>query len=98
MLVVCVEFEIEPSQTDVFMAAVRINAEQSFHQEVGCQQFDVCQDRQFPNSVFLYEVYDDEVAFEKHKLTLHYGAFNQAIDGMVVNKSIRLFNLDSQNR
>lgn len=98
MLVVCVEFEIETSQADVFMAAVRTNAEQSFHQEVGCQQFDVCQDRQFPNSVFLYEVYDDEVAFEKHKLTLHYVAFNQAIGGMVVNKSIRLLNLDSQNR
>ena len=52
MFVVCVEFEIEPGQTDVFMAAVRTNAEQSFNQEVGCQQFDVCQDRQFPNSIF----------------------------------------------
>ncbi|MEC8109148.1 MAG: putative quinol monooxygenase [Pseudomonadota bacterium] len=98
MLVVCVEFEIEPGQTDVFMAAVRINAERSFHQEAGCQQFDVCQDRQFPNSVFLYEVYDDEVAFEKHKLTRHYGAFNRAIGGMFLNKSIRLLNLDSQYR
>ena len=98
MFVVCVEFEIELGQTDVFMAAVRKNAEQSFYQEVGCQQFDVCQDRHFSNSVFLYEVYDDEAAFEKHKLTKHYGAFNQAIDGMVVNKSIRLLNLDSQNR
>ena len=98
MLVVCVEFEIEPGQTDVFMAAVRTNAEQSFNREVGCQQFDVCQDRKFSNSVFLYEVYDDEAAFETHKLTLHYGAFNRAIGGMVVNKSIRLLNLDSQNR
>ena len=98
MLVVCVEFEIEPGQKDVFMAAVRTNAEQSFNQEVGCQQFDVCQDRQFPNSVFLYEVYDDEAAFETHKLTHHYVAFNQATGGMVVNKSLRLLNLDSQNR
>ena len=98
MIVVCVEFEIEPGQTDVFLAAVRKNAEQSFYQEVGCQQFDVCQDRQFPNSIFLYEVYDNEAAFETHKLTLHYGAFNQATGGMVVNKSIRLLNLDSQNR
>ena len=98
MFVVCVEFEIEPGQTDVFMAAVRINAEQSFDQEVGCRQFDVCQDRQFSNSVFLYEVYDDQVAFETHKLTLHYGEFNQATAGMVVNKSIRFLNLDSQNR
>lgn len=98
MFVVCVEFAIEPGQTDAFMAAVRTNAEQSFHQEVGCHQFDVCQDRQFPNSVFLYEVYEDEVAFETHKLTLHYGAFNQATDGMVGKKSIRLLNLDSQHR
>ena len=98
MFVVCVEFEIESGQTDVFMAAVRTNAEQSFNQEVGCQQFDVCQDRQFPNSVFLYEVYDDEAAFETHKRTHHYGAFNQATGGMVVNKSLRLLNLDSQNR
>ena len=98
MFVACVEFEIDPGQTDVFMAAVRTNAKQSFYQEVGCQQFDVCQDRQFPSSVFLYEVYDDEVAFETHKLTQHYGAFNRAIVGMVVNKSIRLLNLDSQNR
>ena len=98
MFVVCVEFEIESGQTDVFMAAVRTNAEQSFNQEMGCQQFDVCQDRNSPSSVFLYEVYDDEVAFETHKLTLHYSAFNSAIGGMVVNKSIRILNLDSQNR
>ena len=98
MFVVCVEFQIEPGQTDAFLAAVRKNAEQSFNQEVGCQQFDVCQDRQFPNSVFLYEVYDDEAAFEIHKLTAHYGEFIQATGGMVVNKSIRLLNLDSQNR
>ena len=71
MFVVCVEFEIATGQTDVFLAAVRTNAEQSFNQEVGCKQFDVCQDRKFPNSVFLYEVYDDEAAFETHKLTLH---------------------------
>ena len=45
VLVVCVEFEIEPGQTDVFMATVRINGEQSFHQEAGCQIFDICQER-----------------------------------------------------
>ena len=98
MFVVCVEFEIDLGHTDVFLAAVRANAEQSFYQEAGCQQFDVCQDTQFPNSVFLYEVYDDEAAFETHKLTPHYGSFNQVTGGIVANKSIRLLNLDSQNR
>ena len=61
------------------MANMRTNLEQSFNQEIGCQQFDVCQDRQFHNSVFLSEVCDDEAAFEAHKLTPHFGAFNQAI-------------------
>ena len=51
MFAVCVEFETEPDQTNAFVAAVRANAEQSFDQEVGYQQFDVCQDRQFPNFV-----------------------------------------------
>ena len=98
MFVVCVEFEVEPGQIDVFMAAVRKNAVESFKQEVGCQQFDVCQDRQSPNYLFLYEVYDDEAAFETHKIIPHYGAFNHAVSGIVMNKSVRLLNLKSQNR
>ena len=36
MFVVCVDFEIEPGQTDAFIAVMRKNAEQSFHREVGC--------------------------------------------------------------
>ena len=52
MFLVCVEFETDPNQTDAFMAAVSTNGEQSFKQKSGCQQFDVCQDRQLPNSVF----------------------------------------------
>ena len=63
MFVVCVEFEIEPGKKDVFMSAVRTNAEKSFNHEVGCKQFDVCKDIEFTDSVFLYEVYDDEAAF-----------------------------------
>lgn len=97
MFVVCVEFKIERGDNDAFLAAIRTNAEQSFNQEEGCQQFDVCQDRQAPNSVFLYEVYENEAAFEAHKLTPHYHAFNQAINGMVAHKSVRLLNLESRN-
>jgi quinol monooxygenase YgiN len=98
MFVVCVDFEIVPDHLEAFMTAMRINAEQSFKKEAGCQQFDVCQDKQSSKSLFLYEIYDDEAAFEAHKRTPHYGAFNQAINGMVVHKSIRQLNLYSQNR
>ena len=89
MFVVCVEFEIMPRHLDDFLVAMRKNAAQSFADEVGCQQFDVCQDQQNPNIIFLYEIYDDEAAFEAHKAAPHYHEFNHAIDGMVVKKSVR---------
>jgi quinol monooxygenase YgiN len=90
MLVICVEFEIMPRHLDDFLVAMRKNAAQSHALEAGCQQFDVCQDQQNPNTIFLYEIYDDEAAFEAHKSAPHYHEFNHAIDGMVVKKSVRL--------
>ena len=89
MFVVCVEFEIMPRHLDDFLAAMLKNAAQSHSLEAGCQQFDVCQGQQNPNTVFLYEIYDDEAAFEAHKAARHYHEFNHAIDGMVVRKSVR---------
>ena len=80
------------------MTAMRVNAELSFNQELGCQQFDICQVRKSPNSILLYEVYDDEPAFEAHKLASHNHTFKQVINSMVVHKSVRLLTLDSQNR
>ena len=98
MFVACVEFEIDLDHLSAFMIAVRANAEQSLSLESGCKQFDICQDRKSSNSILLYEVYDDEAAFETHKLAPHYDAFNKAIDGMIVHKSTRFLNLDSQIR
>ena len=90
MFAVCVEFEIMPRHLDDFLVAMRKNAAQSFADEVGCQQFDVCQDQQTPNTIFLYEIYDDEAAFEAHKAAPHYHEFNHSIDGMVVKKSVQV--------
>jgi len=92
MLVVCVDFEIEPSRLDDFMIAMRQNASQSFANEPGCQQFDICQDPEKPNKIFLYEIYDDMAAFDDHKATRHYDAFQQAVAGMITHKSVRLLN------
>ena len=89
MFVVCVEFEIMPRHLDDFLVAMRKNAAQSHALEAGCQQFDVCQDQQKPNTIFLYEIYDDAAAFEAHKAAPHYHEFNHSIDGMVVKKSVQ---------
>ena len=89
MFVVCVEFGIALPHLDEFLLAMRKNARLSLRDEEGCQQFDICQDQQNPASIFLYEIYDDEAAFEAHKAARHYHEFNHAIDGMVVKKSVR---------
>ena len=82
------EFEIISPHLDKFLLPMRKNAVQLYKVEVGCQQFDICQDQQNLSNIFLYEIYDDEAAFEAHKAARHYHEFNHAIDGMVVKKSV----------
>ena len=91
MLAVCVDFEIDRANLDPFLIIMKKNASGSLANEVGCHQFDIAQDQQNPTKIFLYELYDDAVAFELHKKASHYLEFNDAISGMVNKKSIRLF-------
>ena len=97
MFAVCVEFEITLQHLDEFLVAMRKNACLSLRDEEGCQQFDICQDQQNLASIFLYEIYDDAAAFERHKAAPHYDEFNKAIDGMVLKKAVRLFTIISHN-
>ena len=90
MLAVCVDFEIDLVSLDAFPLIMQQNASDSVANEVGYHQFDIAQDPQNPIRIFLYELYDDAVAFELHKKASHYLEFNDAISGMVHKKSIRL--------
>ena len=90
MLAVCVDFEVDPASLDAFLTIMQKNAADSLANEVGCHQFDITQDPDNPTKIFLYELYDDAVAFEKHKQASHYLEFNDAISGMVEKKSVRL--------
>lgn len=83
--VVLVEFEIVPGKLDAFMEIVRVNAAASARDEPGCRKFDVLRDIADParaNIVTLYEIYDDEAAFDTHRTMPHYKVFSDAIQGM----------------
>ena len=90
MLAVCVDFEIDLASLDAFLPIMKKNTSNSLANEIGCHQFDIAQDQQNPTKVFLYELYDDAVAFESHKKESHYLELNDAIRGMVNKKSICL--------
>ena len=63
MYVITVEFEIDPDRLEAFLPLMRDNAAASVRDEPGCRQFDVCQDPDAPNRIFLYEIYDDHASF-----------------------------------
>ncbi|WP_419913103.1 putative quinol monooxygenase [Hoeflea sp.] len=88
MYAVTVTFRIKPEHWQPFLSAVRTNASASIENEAGCQRFDVCTDPDRPHEVFLYEIYDDEAAFETHHGTDHYAVFSEAAADMVESKAV----------
>ena len=63
-----VDIRIKPENVDAFMARLAENAAAA-RREPGCRQFDVVVDPTDRAHVMLYEVYDDEKAFEQHQQT-----------------------------
>ena len=67
-----VKLRIKSDSIDKFMAAVQENGKAARETEPGCRTFDILVDPNDPASAMLYEVYDDETAFEAHQKTAHF--------------------------
>ena len=65
-LVLQVNIRIKPENVDAFMPQVIENGKAA-RSEPGCRQFDVLVDPDDKTSVMLFEVYDDQKAFEAHQ-------------------------------
>lgn len=66
MLVLQVAIQIKPENVDSFMQKVIENGKAA-RAEPGCRQFDVLVDPDDKTKIMLYEVYDDQKAFEAHQ-------------------------------
>jgi (4S)-4-hydroxy-5-phosphonooxypentane-2,3-dione isomerase len=86
--VVCVEFEIRPELFDTFRPLMVENARASLRDEPGCRQFDVCVPADGAPRILLYEVYDDEAAFEAHLEAAHFKHFTEATRTMIAGRRI----------
>jgi quinol monooxygenase YgiN len=71
MFVLQVNIRIKPDSVDAFMKKALDNAREA-RKEPGCRQFDVLLDPNDRTKVMLYEVYDDDSAFEAHQQTPHF--------------------------
>jgi (4S)-4-hydroxy-5-phosphonooxypentane-2,3-dione isomerase len=70
-LVLVVNIRIKPENVDRFMQALKVNAREA-RKEPGCRQFEVLVDPKESTKVMLFEVYDDERAFDAHQATPHF--------------------------
>jgi len=66
-----VNIRVKPESVESFMKKLGENAAAA-RKEPGCRQFDVLVDPKDRTKVMLYEVYDDEKAFEAHQQTPHF--------------------------
>ena len=71
MFVLTVQIRVKPENVESFMSKLSENAKNA-RKEPGCKQFDVLVDPADKAKIMLYEVYNDESAFEAHQQTAHF--------------------------
>ncbi|MBK7676556.1 MAG: antibiotic biosynthesis monooxygenase [Candidatus Accumulibacter sp.] len=82
MHVTLVHVRVRPEDVDAFIAATRINHQESV-KEPGNRRFDVLQAPDDPARFILYEAYVSAAAAAAHKETAHYLAWRDAVAGMM---------------
>ena len=87
--VVIAEFDVKPDGLERFLELAREDASASVAKEPGCHQFDVTLEQSDPNHVVLYEVYDDEAAFNAHLQMPHLATFRDGIEPLVTDRKVR---------
>ena len=80
MYVLVVTIKIKPGHKDAFMQAMLGDAVGSVRDEPGCYRFDVFQDEEDANTIYLNEVYKDKAALEAHTKMPHYLKWRETVE------------------
>ncbi len=72
MYVIVAPIKIKPEHKEAFIESMLDDAVGSVSNEPGCLRFNVIQDRENPNKIYLFEVYKDKAAFDAHLQTPHF--------------------------
>jgi len=75
MYIIVAPIQIKEAFKDQYIKGMLENAQGSVNDEPGCLRFDVVQDANDENRIWLYEVYKDEAAFQAHTQTPHFIKF-----------------------
>ena len=91
MIAIHVIFTIKPDCMSEFLPKMKQQAKNSLENESGCHRFDICVRTEEPNIVYLYEVYDSKMEFEKHINTKYYKDYNADIADLVSEKVVTIY-------
>ncbi|HVZ13556.1 MAG TPA: putative quinol monooxygenase [Bauldia sp.] len=84
---VVVAFVVHNEFRDEFLALVSTNAAASVREERGCRRFDVVLP-EAPDTIYLYEIYDDRASFDAHLASDHFRRFDEATRSMIAAKTV----------
>ena len=79
MIALIVTIQIKPEHREAFMESMFGDARGSNNDEPGCLRFDVLQDSEDPNRIFLYEIYKDEAALDAHRQAPHFLKWRETV-------------------
>lgn len=88
MLVVLVQVRVRTEMLAEFERAILANADAARAREPGCLRFDVCQRQEEPAEWLFFEVYKDAAAFDAHRASPHFAAYQQVADAALVSKTL----------
>jgi (4S)-4-hydroxy-5-phosphonooxypentane-2,3-dione isomerase len=88
MLVVLVNVTVRREMLAEFERAILANADGARTREPGCVRFDINQKEDDPAQWLFYEVYKDSAAFEAHRASPHFAAYQQVADRALLSKSL----------
>ena len=86
MYVIIAPIKIKEEFTERFIEEMLLDAKGSMKHEPGCLRFDVIQDGDDPNKIWLYEVYVDEAAFQAHMQTPHFIRWRDTTEDWVAER------------
>ncbi|MFJ3076421.1 MULTISPECIES: putative quinol monooxygenase [Pseudomonas] len=81
-----IKTRVKPGCAEAFLTAINVNAAASVATEPGCLVFDVSQDRADPEVIYLYEIYQDDDAYEAHTRTAHFRDSRPLVEPLILEQ------------
>jgi len=90
MYSIFVTIDVNEADMEAFMQASYGDAEGSVRDEPDCFRFDIHRDVSVQTRFYLYEVYADQAAFERHLETPHFLKWKAEVESMFANEPVIL--------